>query len=417
MNCPGCGQSAPFHSHRARKGVLSLLGPVRLSRAYYYCGRCGKGLCPFDGQAGLTARHLTPAAEEAVSMAGLLTDSFAEAASKVLPRLAGLHLSEPTVERATEGAGARLGSWLDGGGTLGEAEPFDWHKDRQGRTVAYVSVDATGVPQQAPGGGKAEGRMPYVACVYNPPPLPQEAPQAAPGPGAAPQAGAPAPAAQAAKKPAGPMQARYLAGLYALPLLGLLLRKQAAQVGMEQADVWVALSDAGSGLEGFLQQNFNRPGLALVLDFYHPASRLEELARLCQPGDQEQARQQAQGWCTQMKQQGGAALLEHLRAMPPPGGQAARAKHDELLGYLDNHKHKMNYPYYLEQGWHIGSGAVESACKTVVGQRLKLAGMRWGESGTDNVCHLRALFKSDKGQWQAFWARRLNKGSIFYQPT
>ncbi len=83
---------------------------------------------------------------------------------------------------------------------------------------------------------------------------------------------------------------------------------------------------------------------------------------------------------------------------------------------MENHKHKMNYPDYLAQGWHIGSGAVESACKTVVGQRLKLAGMRWGEEGTDNVCHLRALFKSEKNQWDAFWARQVNKGTLVYQP-
>ena len=53
----------------------------------------------------------------------------------------------------------------------------------------------------------------------------------------------------------------------------------------------------------------------------------------------------------------------------------------------------------------IGSGTVESACKTVVGQRLKLAGMRWGEDGADALCHLRALYRSEKGQWEAFWNR------------
>jgi hypothetical protein len=41
--------------------------------------------------------------------------------------------------------------------------------------------------------------------------------------------------------------------------------------------------------------------------------------------------------------------------------------------------------------------------------------MRWKERGTDNVCHLRALLRSSK-QWDHFWGRRLNKGSIFYQP-
>ena len=93
-----------------------------------------------------------------------------------------------------------------------------------------------------------------------------------------------------------------------------------------------------------------------------------------------------------------------LRALPPPRRKAAKAKYQETLGYLENHKHKMDYPEYLRQGWYIGSGPVESACKTVVGQRLKLAGMHWGEEGTDHVCHLRALFKSDKGQWEAFSA-------------
>ena len=75
------------------------------------------------------------------------------------------------------------------------------------------------------------------------------------------------------------MQARYLAGLYTLPLLGQLLRRQAAQVGMEAAEQWIGLSDGGSGLENFLQSNFNRADLVLILDFHHPAGRLEELAK------------------------------------------------------------------------------------------------------------------------------------------
>jgi hypothetical protein len=375
---------------------------VAARRAYYRCSRCGQGFFPFDQQACLTSRQLSLAAEEVVALAGLLTDSFAEAAQKVLPKLAGLHLGESTVERVTEDAGSELGQCLEQGSSLGPAGNWPWRRDALGRQVAYVSIDATGVPQQGPEGSRAEGRMPFVAMVYNPPAVP-------------PAAGGAGAAGQAAAVPQ-PMQARYLAGLYELPLLGLLLRKQANQVGMEEADVWVGLSDGGKGLEEFLRKNFNREGLVLILDFYHPSSRLEELAKLWHEADAEKARALASGWCHTLKQRGGAALLEQLRALPPPGRKAVKERHREMVGYVENHKHKMNYPDYLVQGWHIGSGAVESACKTVVGQRLKLAGMRWGEEGTDNVCHLRALFKSEKGQWEAFWARRVNKGSISYQP-
>ena len=80
-----------------------------------------------------------------------------------------------------------------------------------------------------------------------------------------------------------------------------------------------------------------------------------------------------------------------------------QAEQDGLLNYLRNNVGRMDYPSYLKKGWQIGSGPVESACKRVVGQRLKGAGMRWGEDGANAVCHLRALFLSDNGPWEAFW--------------
>ena len=328
-------------------------------------------------------------------MAGANGESFAEGADVTLPKMAGLHLGESTVERVSEEAGEILGEELQQGKTYGEAKDFDWHKDANGQTVAYVGIDGTGVPQQGPKGAKAEGRMPFVAMIYNPPPEEERRP-----PGAKPAV----------------MQARYLAGLCTLPLLGLLLRKQAAQVGMERAAVWVGLSDGGAGLEDFLRTNFNRPDMAVILDFYHPASRLEELAKLWHEGDDERAKEAATNWCKVLKHQGGEKLLEQLRSLPPPRRKAAAEKYREMLGYVENHKHKMDYPQYLKRDWQIGSGPVESACKTVVGQRLKLAGMRWGESGTDNVCHLRALLRSGGAQWDSFWQRRINTGSLTYQP-
>jgi len=42
----------------------------------------------------------------------------------------------------------------------------------------------------------------------------------------------------------------------------------------------------------------------------------------------------------------------------------------------------------------IGSGAIESAHKTVVQERLKLPGQRWNNKGAQNVLNLRAAHKS-----------------------
>jgi hypothetical protein len=358
---------------------------MRLKRHYYHCRRCGRGFCPFDDTLGLTATDLTPAADEVVCLAGVQA-RFAEAATKLLPKLAGLRLAESTAERATEAAGRRLRDAHAAGITFGVAKDWAWHTDADGKTVAYVSADATGVGQQGPGGAQAPGRMANVLAIYNP--VPEQRDRWADPSG---------------RRPA--WQGRYLAGLQPLAELGAAARRQAAQVGMERAERWIAISDGGSGLEDFLQAHFGRVE-AVILDFYHAAEYLGELAGALHPADGEAAKAEAGAWCHQLKEEGGAAVLAVLRAVDLRGkSAAARQAHHDTVRYFVNQGHRMDYPHYRAKGWQIGSGPVESACKTVVGQRLKGGGMRWGEDGADAVCHLRALFRSEASQWDAFWAR------------
>lgn len=390
MTCPGCDYAAPYHDEAGR-ALVSLFGPIRYRRAYYYCRRCGKGLCPFDRHAGIPAHHITPAVERLASLAGGVSPSF-EKGAELLQEMSGVALSESTVERTTEDVGGRIAALLGAGVTLGPRVAWQWRRDAKGRTVAYASLDATGTRQQGPGGGRAEGRMAYVGSIFNPPP-PEGPAQPVPN----------------AKREA--LRARYLSGLYALPEMGPLMRQLAARVGMEQAEVWVALTDGGGGLGGFMQENFNRPDLVLILDFYHAASYLEKLAKALYPTDERASAAQAEEWCSLLKAEGGAVLLAVLRewAWPARKSAALREQLEAVLSYFGNNVHRMAYPEYLAEGWHIGSGVVESACKTVVGQRLKGPGMRWGEGGAHALCHVRALYRSERGQWQAFWDRQFTE--------
>lgn len=360
---------------------MSVLGAVSAERGYYHCRHCHRGCVPWDEVLGLTQRELTPGAEQLVSLAGCL-ESFAEARQKILPKLAGLWLAESTVERTTEAVGQRIGELLAQGVRFGPVVDWKWHADAEGKRCSYVSVDATGVPQQGPGGVAAEGRMPWVAMIYNPVPENYEG-----------------------RRP--PWQARYVAGLSSLGALGLALRRQAAQVGWERADRWIALSDGGNGLEDFFRVNF--PLAQVILDFYHAAEKLGDFAKLFSRQDEVQAEKLEQAWCHQMKHEGGQAVLETLQGLELKGdASATREVHRQWVQYVANNLHRMDYPRYLAQGWQIGSGPVESACKSVVGQRLKGPGMRWGEPGTDALCHLRALYKSESSPWSAFWSHHFN---------
>lgn len=356
---------------------MSLLGTVCLQRGYYHCAACGRGHFPWDVSLRLSPQRLTPAAEEVVALAGI-QESFAKAADRTLPKLAGLRLSESTVERSTEAAGARLQAWLEAGRVFGPPRPWDWHEDATGQRCAYVSVDATGILMQGPDGAKAEGRMVYVGMIYNPQPRAADE--------------------EALSKPCD--GARYLAGLYTLAELGLQLRRQAAQVGMEAVPQWVALTDGGNGLEEFVDANF--PRAAKVLDFQHAAGHLADFARVFRP---QAAEPLLAAWCHTLKHAGGAPVIRVLERLDRKKmTEAAQAGHDGVLDYLRKNVHRTDYPTYLRRGWQIASGGIESACKTVVNQRLCLGGMRWGEEGSDAVAHLRALYRSDPDQWEGFWA-------------
>lgn len=57
---------------------------------------------------------------------------------------------------------------------------------------------------------------------------------------------------------------------------------------------------------------------------------------------------------------------------------------------------KMKYDEYIKMGLPIGSGSVESACKNVIGSRLKQGGMIWTENASLAMLQLRCSIKSDR---------------------
>jgi hypothetical protein len=370
---------------------VTLLGTIRVTRRpYYLCTRCHHGFFPGDQALRLEETRLSKAAEEIVTLAGTL-DSFEVAAEKILPKMTGLDLGESTVERTTEAVGRRLDSDLTRGDTFGAKVTWPWHADAEGKTCAYLSVDATGVGIQGENGRKAEGRMVTLGMVYNPRPpradLPPDRPRM--------------------PRPAAVSEARYLAGFYDLDGLGAQLRRQADAVGLWHADRLIALTDGGNGLEPMLRRDF--PTAELILDFWHAAEHLCDLAKLYAGAEAGAADALAQQWCHQMKHQGGEAVLATLRGLDLSGHRAETIEdHRKLVQHFAKNTHRMDYPRYRQKGWQIGSGSVEAGCKTVIGGRLKGAGMRWGEDGADAVSHLRALFLSEKGQWDAYWTASRN---------
>jgi len=324
----------------------------------------------------------TPAAREVIGLIGVL-EPFEEGARRVLPRLSGLNVSGSRVQRTTEAIGDDVAARRAAGETFGPARVWGWNHDASGRSVAYVSLDATGVLQQGPHAEKAEGRMPWVAAVFNPQPTSET------------------------KRSRRVWEARYVSGLMSLEEIGRQLRQECLAVGVGEADVVIGLTDGGNGLEDCLLDALG--GIAkeieFILDFYHASEHLLEFAKVFLP-QEEPRRRQVEQWCCTLKHQGGQALYEELQSLDLSAASAAGVEASRiLLGYLGRNLHRMDYPRYIARGWQIGSGVIESACKGVVCQRMKSRGMRWRERGTTALCQLRALYKSQPELWTLYWQR------------
>ena len=137
-----CGQTARYAGRRP-KTFTSVLGPLTLERAYYYCAACRAGICPRDRALGLHATSLSPGV---LRMVGLAASDFSfAAASGLLWELAAVRVETKQVERAAEGLGREVAAdERDVADTVPSPAP-----------TMYLGLDGTGVPVRP---AEVEGR-------------------------------------------------------------------------------------------------------------------------------------------------------------------------------------------------------------------------------------------------------------------
>jgi hypothetical protein len=137
-----------------------------------------------------------------------------------------------------------------------------------------------------------------------------------------------------------------------------------------------------------------------ILDIYHALEHLGVVANAVFGQGSEAAKAWLDRLTKCLVEQGVGPILEALRELRPNDAEAL----DEVrkaLGYFAENAARMDYPSFIALQLPIGSGAIESTCKTLIEEREKGAGMRWTEQGAQAVASLRALHRSNR--WAQFW--------------
>jgi hypothetical protein len=186
---------------------------------------------------------------------------------------------------------------------------------------------------------------------------------------------------------------RYIAAQEKSEEFGRRVYARAMQSGYDTAIERVVIADGAEWIWNEVRDYF--PRSIKILDYFHACEHIYSLASALYEDRDPKGKRWAKEQCKKLKERGPAGLIRAMKRRKAKDENAREALRLEM-GYFKKYRKYMNYPAYRAKGLMIGSGPVESACKVVVGQRLKLAGMRWTKDGADVVLAVRTALLSNE---------------------
>ena len=358
--CPVCqGELRRFR--KRQRNVQTLCGVVRVSRWVYRCDVCEHSHVPWDADEGLK---------------GGLTVNVAKAMCRLSARLDFREASEELAHHGIEISHTRLQQKVR---EWSEGESVCDYVDEQTLEAGsrwYVSCD--GVHTLSQDGSYHEVK---VGCLYRD----------------YPQLGCKSLASARTKS------LRYVASQTDAASFGQHWFDLATASGIyrDETDTEevVVIGDGAAWIWNLSDEYF--PGGVEIVDYMHAKSHLYEVAK---QAFGEKADEKVQTWveATEPFLYAGDTekVLGRIRALGIGNPTLSEVLQREV-GYFQKHSKRMQYQTFVEKGYHIGSGLIESACKHVVAQRCKQASMKWSQTGINAVLFWRCLLKS--GAWEVFW--------------
>lgn len=166
----------------------------------------------------------------------------------------------------------------------------------------------------------------------------------------------------------------------------------------------VALCDGCAALQSRIAQQF--PDFTQVLDFIHANEYLWKVANSLFGETDQQRTEWVKSHTLQMLAGQTDQLITEFRllAQQPKTRAAQRTQLQKTANYFERNLPYMDYPTYLSKGWPIASGVIEGACRHFVKDRCELSGMRWLQTGAENLLRLRAVAEND--DWDDYHAYR-----------
>ncbi|MGH7158435.1 MAG: hypothetical protein ACREGD_05235, partial [Candidatus Saccharimonadales bacterium] len=170
--------------------------------------------------------------------------------------------------------------------------------------------------------------------------------------------------------------------------------------GVANANVVASPNDGATWIQGFV--DYHAPQAIRILDFSHAQGYIADAGKAVHGEGSDSFKTWYGQRSHQLKHEPPQQTLSQLeQLLQKTDKQETVAVIEGSLSYLRKREDMLNYPHFVQQGYPIGSGSVESGHKVVMQSRLKQAGMRWAEQHLNPMLALRNLICNDR--WPEGW--------------
>jgi len=181
--------------------------------------------------------------------------------------------------------------------------------------------------------------------------------------------------------------------------------------GYGQFKETVILSDGATWIRNMVDEVY--PDAQQILDYYHLCENVYTFAKALFNIDESKYVPWAKSICSHLKASKYSLVLRDLE---PHKDKTPSGCSVNLYGYITNNIRNIDYATYLEKGYFIGSGAIESGNKLILQDRLKRAGMRWNTTTAQAMLTLKT--KAESNIWfrdveQPFLAHCLSRSLAY----
>lgn len=353
-----CGSSMRFVGHRGRD-VHTVHGWIKVKRAYYHCSHCGRSSVPYDCDSGLGTESLSaPLARACCVLA--VDDSFNQTSVKI-EELTGQRVSDKTIERVVHQIGSVVIKQQDeqrSGFVNQRLMPQAEVKPQR----LYICPDGTTVHEKD---GWHEAK---VGCIYW-------------------------------QNERLERQQRYLGRFDNSDAFGCYLWLLACKCGFRDTDEVIYIGDGAAWIRTIRDQRFKKA--VFIVDWFHASEHIWDCGKSLFGEGTDAAKKWAEKLLNLLWDGWTRKLLKFLEKQRGRYRGKKLESIETLLRYISVNEEQMRYDVFRAKGYDIGSGAVEAACKHVVGKRLKQSGMIWTRQGSSATLALRTVWLNM--EWEKLW--------------